>query len=96
MSHTAGITKGFTKRKLESTPRLDILRENGIDLARIEQVLSAENASQQIAEDLDVEPGAALLSIRRQSYNGDGNVVDVIDGLYAPNRFQYAMVLSLD
>ena len=96
VSHTAGITKGFTKRKLESTPRLDILRENGIDLARIEQVLSAENASQQIAEELDVEPGAALLSIRRQSYNGDGNVVDVIDGLYAPNRFQYAMVLSLD
>ncbi len=96
VSHTAGIAKGFTKRKLESTPRLDILRENGIDLTRVEQVLSAENASQQIADDLDVEPGAALLSIRRQSYNGGGTVVDVLDGLYAPNRFQYAMVLSLD
>ncbi len=96
VSHTAGISKGFTKRKLEGTPRLDILRENGIDLARIEQVLSAENASPQIAEDLDVEPGAALLSIRRQSYNADGRVVDVLDGLYVPNRFQYAMVLSLD
>lgn len=96
VSHTAGISKGFTKRKLESTPRLDILRENGIDLTRVEQVLSAENASQQIAEELDVEPGAALLSIRRQSYNDDGKVVDVLDGLYAPKRFQYAMVLSLD
>lgn len=96
VSHTAGISKGFTQRRLESTPRLDILRENGIDLTRVEQVLSAENASQQIAGELDVEPGAALLSIRRQSYNADGKVVDVLDGLYAPNRFQYAMVLSLD
>ena len=96
VSHTAGITRGFTKRKLESTPRLDILRDNGIDPTRVEQVLSAENASIQIAAELDVEPGAALLSIRRQSYSADGKVADVLDGLYAPNRFQYAMVLSLD
>ena len=96
VSHTAGITRGFTKRKLESTPRLDILRDNGIDPTRVEQVLSAENASIQIAAELNVEPGAALLSIRRQSYSADGKVADVLDGLYAPKRFQYAMVLSLD
>ena len=96
VSHTAGISRGFTKRRLESTPRLDILRDNGIDLTRVEQVLSAENASPQIAKELDVEPGAALLSIRRQSYSADGKVADVLDGLYAPSRFKYAMVLSLD
>ncbi|MEM8816063.1 MAG: GntR family transcriptional regulator [Pseudomonadota bacterium] len=96
VSHTAGITRGFTKRKLESTPRLDILRDNGIDPTRVEQVLSAENASIQIAGELDVEPGAALLSIRRQSYSADGKVADILDGLYVPKRFQYAMVLSLD
>lgn len=95
-SYTVGITKGFTKRNLESTPRLDILKANGIKLTKLEQVLSAENASIRIAEDLDTEPGAALLSIRRQSTNDKGDVVDVIDGLYNPKRFQYAMVLSLD
>ena len=96
MSYTLGITKGFTKRNLESTPRLDILRDNGIKLTKLEQVLSAENASIRIAEDLDTDPGAALLSIRRKSSNENGDVVDVIDGLYNPKRYQYAMVLSLD
>lgn len=96
VSWTVGITKGFTKRKLEKTPRLDVIRENGIRLTKIDQVLSAENASERIAEALDVDPGAALLSIRRQSYNEKGTVIDVLDCLYNPNRFQYAMVLSVD
>lgn len=96
VSYTVGISKGFTKRNLEGTPRLDILRDNGIKLTKLEQVLSAENASIRIAEDLDTDPGAALLSIRRKSSNESGDVVDVIDGLYNPKRYQYAMVLSLD
>ena len=96
VSWTVGITKGFTKRILESTPRLDVIRENGINLVKIEQTLSAENASARIADELDVEPGAALLSIRRQSYNSDGVVADVLDCLYNPKRYQYAMVLALD
>lgn len=96
VSWTAGITKGFTKRILEKNLRLDVIRRNGIRLAKVEQVLSAEAASGLVAEELDVEPGAALLSIRRQSYNEKGVVVDVLDCLYNPNRFQYAMVLSID
>ncbi len=95
VSWTKGISKGFTKRNLESTPRLDILRDNGINLTKVEQVLSAENAKLPIADDLGVEPGAALLSIRRQSHDEKG-VVDVLDCLYNPKRFQYAMVLSVD
>ncbi len=96
VSWTAGITKGFTKKILEKTPRLDVIRENGIRLTKVEQVLSAESASGHIAEELGVDPGSALLSIRRQSYNEEGVVVDVLDCLYNPNRFQYAMVLSVD
>jgi len=96
VSWTVGISKGFTKRILEKTPRLDVIRDNGISLTKIDQVLSAESASNRIADALDVEPGTALLSIRRQSYNKKGAVVDVLDCLYNPNRFQYAMVLSVD
>lgn len=96
VSWTVGITKGFTKRNLESTPRLDVIRDNGMRLAEIEQVLSAENASASIAGKLGVEPGAALLSIRRQSHDASGAIVDVLDCLYNPKRYQYAMVLSLD
>jgi len=96
VSWTKGITKGFTKSNLESKPRLDVIRDNGIRLVKVEQVLSAENASVNISDDLKVEPGAALLSIRRQSHIETGEVVDVLDCLYNPLRFQYSMVLSVD
>lgn len=96
VSWTAGVSKGFTRKNLESTPRLDVIRKNGIRISKIEQVLSAENASMKIASELDIEPGAALLSILRQSHNDKGKVVDVLDCLYNPKRFQYAMVLSVD
>ncbi|MGI9232927.1 MAG: GntR family transcriptional regulator [Woeseiaceae bacterium] len=96
VSWTVGITKGFTKRILEKTPRLNVIRDNGIRLTKIDQVLSAQSASERIADALDVETGAALLSIRRQSYDKTGAVIDVLDCLYNPNRFQYAMVLSVD
>lgn len=96
VSYTAGISKGFTKRIIEKTPRLDVLKENGIELTKVEQTLSAENASLTIAEELGIEPGAALLSIVRHSYDNNGKVVDVLDCLYNPKRFTYRMVLSLD
>ena len=96
VSHTTGITKGFTKRNMEKTPRLDVLKQNGIELTKVEQTLSAENASLAIAEELGVDPGAALLSIQRHSYDRDGKVADVLDCLYNPKRFTYRMVLSLD
>ena len=96
VSWTVGIKSGFTKKKLESTPRLEIIRENGILVTKVEQVLSAENADARIAAELEVDPGAALLSIRRQSYDADGVVIDVLDCLYTPKRFPYSMVLSLD
>jgi len=96
VSWTIGITEGYTKNHLEKTLRLDVIRQNGIKLTKIEQVLSAESASVKICDDLDVEPGAALLSIRRESYNENGDIVDVLDCLYNPERYQYSMVLSLD
>lgn len=96
ISWTAGISRGFTKRNLEKVPRLDVIRNNGIKLTKIEQVLSAESASVKVAGELDIEPGAALLSILRQSYDDKNRVVDVLDCLYNPKRFQYAMVLSIE
>ena len=96
VSWTIGITQGYTKNHLEKTLRLDVIRENGIKLTKLEQVLSAENASVKNSDDLDVEPGAALLSIRRESYNENGDIVDVLGCLYNPERYQYSMVLSLD
>ncbi len=96
VSWTIGIVRSYTKRKLESTPRLLLLRENNINLIKMEQVLSATNASVRIAAELEIEPGSALLSVRRFGYTENGAIVDVVDGLYNPERYQYAMVMSID
>ena len=62
----------------------------------MKQVLSAQHASARIATELGVEPGTALLSVRRFGHVASGAVVDVLDGLYNPERYQYAMVMSVD
>lgn len=96
VSWTIGISKAFTKRKLERKARIKLLRENDINLTKMKQVLSAEHASAHVATELGVEPGAALLSVRRLGHVASGAVVDVLDGLYNPKRYQYAMVMSVD
>ena len=96
VSWTNGISRSFTKRKLESMARIKLLRENNINLTKMKQVLSAEHASARVAIELGVEPGAALLSVRRLGHVAGGAVVDVLDGLYNPKRYQYAMVMSVD
>ncbi|NIL95484.1 MAG: UTRA domain-containing protein [Woeseiaceae bacterium] len=95
-SWTIGVHKGFTRNKLEKHTRLEMLRENGIHLTQVKQVISAESASARIAEELGVEVGAALLWIRRIGHVDSGDVVDVFDGLYNPERFQYVMISSFD
>jgi GntR family transcriptional regulator len=96
VSWTVGISRAFTKRKLESKARVKLLRENGINLTKMKQLLSAEHASARIATELGVETGTALLSVRRLGQIASGDVVDVLDGLYNPKRYQYAMVMSVD
>ena len=96
VSWTTGISKGFTKKKLENQARVKLLRENGIILTAVKQFLSAEHASARIAKELDIEPGAALLAVRRLGQVEGGTVVDVLDGLYNPQRYQYAMEMSID
>ena len=96
VSWTVGISHGFTKENLESTPRLEIIKANKIKLIKIKQTLGAENATNDIALQLDMKEGDALLSITRQSLNDEDQIVDVIDCLYNPKLFNYSMVLSLD
>ena len=95
-SWTVGITKGFTRKRFENTVRLELLRENGIHLTQVEQIISAGKASAAVAHELELEPGAAVLSIRRIGQVESGKVVDVLDGWYNPERFQYVMVSSFE
>lgn len=82
-------------KRLGETSRLLLLREAGMNLVRVEQFLGAVNADAQIATEMGVTPGDALLSLRRLSYDREGALLDIVDCLYNPRRFQYAMELNV-
>lgn len=88
--------RGFTKRNVEGKTRLAILKDNGIKIAKVEQTLAAENASQKIASELQIAPGSALLSLQRHYFDDRGALVDILSGLYNPKMFTYKMVLGFD
>jgi GntR family transcriptional regulator len=96
VSWTVGITRGFTERSLQKHSRLEIIGQNGIDLVRVKQTLSAEPATVKVAAALDVVPGVALLSLTRRSLDKSGRIVDLLHGLYNPKLFKYLMELSLE
>lgn len=94
VSWTLPHLKGFTKRKVERQTRLSIIKENDISISKVEQTLGAQNADEFVANLLNVANNAALLELRRQHYDQNGNVLDILIGLYNPKLFQYSMVLD--
>ncbi len=93
-SWSKGLTHHTEKSILESKTRLEIFRMNGIEIAHVKQILSAKSATIEVARELGVEPGFALLSLIRRSFDKDENLVDFLHVRYHPDRFQYQMDLT--
>jgi len=92
---TRGFGRTLTKKKLETNARFELFVEYGIEIARIEQFLSAERATPEIARALTVGTGKPLLKRIRYSYNNEGEIVDFLTGLYNPDLFSYKMEAKL-
>ncbi|TXS91996.1 GntR family transcriptional regulator [Parahaliea maris] len=95
-SWTAGLKKKPTVKKLESTPRLEIFREQGLIITHVKQTLSAISAPDDIAEAFGIKPGTPLLSMVRRSYDSDEKLRDYLHVRYDPEHFQYQMDLTID
>jgi len=85
----------FNKANLATTSRLALFKRCKIDIARVEQSLSAVSADAIIAGYLKVKPGAALLTLERQSFNASGQLVDLLNIQYRPDQFRYQMSLDV-
>jgi GntR family transcriptional regulator len=96
VSWTLPQPKGFTKASIEKKTRLAILKENGVKIAKVEQTLAAENADTLVASQLEISANTALLSLKRQSFDLDGKLIDILFGLYNPKLFTYKMVLDAE
>lgn len=96
ISWTIGIQKGYTKRELERRVRLDILKENGIEIAKIEQNISAVPARDFFAEALNMDIGEPTLLMVRRIYNRKNRLVDILYCHHNPRRFHFRLELDAE
>ena len=88
------LVRGFGRSELTRKPILQLLQESGIELGRAVQTVSARQADAQVAAELQVAVGTALLSVRRLVFDSDDRPVQLLRGLYRPDRYHYQMELS--
>jgi len=85
---------GFTRADVARKPVLQLLEESGVEWGRARQTISARQADATVAAELDVAIGAALLSVRRLVYDSNDQPVQLLHGLYRPDRYEYQMELT--
>jgi GntR family transcriptional regulator len=98
-SWTRGITPPSEVNQLCHTPRLEVFRQQGVQITHVTQTISAAAATDELAHTLETEPGGPLLSLLRHSYDnssGEEKMVDYMQVYYNPERFQYQMDLKLE
>lgn len=84
----------FGRKELSVKPMLQLLQESGLELGRARQTVSARQADAQVAAELQVAVGTALLQVRRLVYDSQDRPVQLLHGLYRPDRYEYQMELS--
>lgn len=82
------------REDLVRKPMLQVLEESGIDLGRATQTVSARQADALAAKELQVPIGSALLSVRRLVFDAKDRPVQLLHGLYRPDRYEYEMEIS--
>lgn len=84
----------FSRADLLRKPLLQLLQESGVELGRARQTVSARSADAEAALHLKVAVGTALLSVRRLVFDTAERPVQLLHGLYRPDRYEYQMELS--
>jgi GntR family transcriptional regulator len=84
----------FARDDLSAKPMLTLLEESGIKVGTATQWIGAKLADTTVAPLLKVEVGAALLSVNRIMRDVHEAPVQLLRGLYRPDRYQYEMQLS--
>lgn len=88
------LAAGFGRRELARKPILVLLEESGVRVGRAHQTISAKLADAEVASQLEVQVGSALLAVRRLILDIHDQPVQWLHGLYRPDRYEYQMQLS--
>jgi len=84
----------FGRNELAAKPMLRLLEEAGVKVAGAEQTVSARLSDPAIAPLLNLGVGSALLAVRRVVSDENGRPVQLLHGLYRPDRYHYRMQLT--
>lgn len=88
------IGMSYSETDLASTPLLELLERSGIEAERARQVIGATLAGPEVASALDLDIGAALLSMTRVVFDPSGRGVEHLQALYRPDRYSFHMDLE--
>jgi GntR family transcriptional regulator len=88
------LVEGVERADLTTKPILELMQQSGVELGRAMQTVSARQADARVAAELQVPVGAALLWVRRLVYDVHDKPVQLLHGLYRPDRYEYHMELS--
>jgi GntR family transcriptional regulator len=88
------LAQGFSRADLTRKPMLQLLEESGVELGRAVQTVSASQADARVAAELAVAVGTAMLSVRRLVFDASDRPVQLLHGLYRPDRYEYQMEMS--
>lgn len=88
------LARSFGRRQLARQPMLLLLEAAGVEIGRARQLMSAKLADAVVAPCLDIDVGSALMAVQRLVYDTQERPVQLLHGLYRPDRYQYDMQLS--
>lgn len=88
------VARPFTADELAHKPILLLLEEAGVRVGGAQQTISATLADAEVAPQLQVPVGSALLAVRRLVHDEQDRPVQWLHGLYRPDRYEYEMQLS--
>jgi GntR family transcriptional regulator len=88
------LAQGLTKSSLTARPLLTLLSEQGIQINKADESISACAADIDIAAALNVAIGSPLLWVRRVAFDRNGAAVLFFDGQFRPEHYRYHLQLS--
>lgn len=88
------LAQSFSEADLATTPLFRLLERSGVQVGHATQSISATLAPPDVAEALDLAPGAALIALTRVVFDAQGHGVEHLSALYRPDRFRLEMTLN--
>ncbi|NEY34260.1 UTRA domain-containing protein [Streptomyces sp. PRKS01-65] len=68
----------------------------GIEIDRVEEVVTARSPTPQESEELGLAPGAAVMDVRKTLHDTDGRIVEVADVVLPGDRYAVKCVTTLE